>query len=221
MHSIAGNGLKTLSLPSKALLQGTKWWSPTPLPTRPAARVAVNATLPRLSRFCRALQSLGDLLKGSAAQSNSMSHPDPNAPPNLRPIQVGEVWENPLARERATPSSSFPTRSSSAAQRPSWSLVPASRLMLMRFGCEVCLPSPSATMSSGAGGRPLPVSGALLQNWEGPLVSLQPGSLERRSAVARYLQSGCVLRGAPINGRRDTMSNAQIKKTHGSEGFGW
>jgi hypothetical protein len=23
-----------------------------------------------------------------------MSHPDPNGPPDLRPIKVGEVWEN-------------------------------------------------------------------------------------------------------------------------------
>ena len=31
-----------------------------------------------------------------------MSHPDPNAPPDLTPIKVGEVWENPVTRERAT-----------------------------------------------------------------------------------------------------------------------
>jgi quercetin dioxygenase-like cupin family protein len=31
-----------------------------------------------------------------------MSHPDPNAPPDLTPIRVGEVWENPVTRERAT-----------------------------------------------------------------------------------------------------------------------
>ena len=31
-----------------------------------------------------------------------MSHPDPNAPPDLTPIQAGEVWENPVTRERAT-----------------------------------------------------------------------------------------------------------------------
>jgi quercetin dioxygenase-like cupin family protein len=31
-----------------------------------------------------------------------MSHPDPNAAPDLTPIQVGEVWENPVTRERAT-----------------------------------------------------------------------------------------------------------------------
>ena len=30
-----------------------------------------------------------------------MSHPDPNGPPDLTPIQVGEVWENPVTRERA------------------------------------------------------------------------------------------------------------------------
>jgi quercetin dioxygenase-like cupin family protein len=31
-----------------------------------------------------------------------MSHPDPYAPPDLTPIQIGEVWENPVTRERAT-----------------------------------------------------------------------------------------------------------------------
>jgi quercetin dioxygenase-like cupin family protein len=31
-----------------------------------------------------------------------MTHPDPNAPPDLTPIQIGEVWENPVTRERAT-----------------------------------------------------------------------------------------------------------------------
>ncbi|HEX2702919.1 MAG TPA: cupin domain-containing protein [Solirubrobacteraceae bacterium] len=31
-----------------------------------------------------------------------MSHPDPNGPADLRPVRVGEVWENPVTRERAT-----------------------------------------------------------------------------------------------------------------------
>jgi quercetin dioxygenase-like cupin family protein len=31
-----------------------------------------------------------------------MSHPDPNAAPDLTPIRVGEVWENPVTRERST-----------------------------------------------------------------------------------------------------------------------
>ncbi len=31
-----------------------------------------------------------------------MSHPDPNGPPDRTPIQVGEVFENPVTRERAT-----------------------------------------------------------------------------------------------------------------------
>lgn len=30
-----------------------------------------------------------------------MSHPDPNGPPDRRPIEIGEVWENPVTRERA------------------------------------------------------------------------------------------------------------------------
>jgi len=31
-----------------------------------------------------------------------MSHPDPHAPPDRTPIQIGEVWENPITRERGT-----------------------------------------------------------------------------------------------------------------------
>src|SRR5262249_30237630 len=31
-----------------------------------------------------------------------MSHPDPNGVPDLTPIRVGEIWENPVTRERAT-----------------------------------------------------------------------------------------------------------------------
>jgi len=31
-----------------------------------------------------------------------LSHPDPSGPADLRPIKVGEVWENPVTRERAT-----------------------------------------------------------------------------------------------------------------------
>jgi quercetin dioxygenase-like cupin family protein len=31
-----------------------------------------------------------------------MSHPDPCAPPDLTPIEIGEVWENPITGERAT-----------------------------------------------------------------------------------------------------------------------
>jgi quercetin dioxygenase-like cupin family protein len=31
-----------------------------------------------------------------------VSHPDPDGPADLRPIEVGEVWENPVTRERAT-----------------------------------------------------------------------------------------------------------------------
>jgi mannose-6-phosphate isomerase-like protein (cupin superfamily) len=30
-----------------------------------------------------------------------MSHPDPAASPDTRPIEIGEVWENPVTRERA------------------------------------------------------------------------------------------------------------------------
>jgi quercetin dioxygenase-like cupin family protein len=31
-----------------------------------------------------------------------MSHPYPHGPPDLTPIHVGEIWENPVTRERAT-----------------------------------------------------------------------------------------------------------------------
>ena len=31
-----------------------------------------------------------------------MSHPDPHGTPDVTPIQIGEVWENPVTRERAT-----------------------------------------------------------------------------------------------------------------------
>src|SRR5262249_25757931 len=35
-------------------------------------------------------------------REDTMSHPDPYGPPNRSPIKVGEVWENPVTRERAT-----------------------------------------------------------------------------------------------------------------------
>jgi quercetin dioxygenase-like cupin family protein len=31
-----------------------------------------------------------------------MSHPEPDGPPDRTPIEIGEVWENPVTRERAT-----------------------------------------------------------------------------------------------------------------------
>jgi quercetin dioxygenase-like cupin family protein len=31
-----------------------------------------------------------------------MSHPDPHGPPDLTPIEVGEVWKNPATGERGT-----------------------------------------------------------------------------------------------------------------------
>jgi quercetin dioxygenase-like cupin family protein len=33
---------------------------------------------------------------------STVAHPDPNGPPDVTPIEVGEVWENPVTRERAT-----------------------------------------------------------------------------------------------------------------------
>jgi hypothetical protein len=44
-----------------------------------------------------------------------MSHPDPHGPPDRTPIQVGEVWENLVTRERAT----ILELPKSAARRPS------------------------------------------------------------------------------------------------------
>ena len=35
------------------------------------------------------------------ASIGGMSHPDPNGPSDLTPIQIGEVWENPVTGERA------------------------------------------------------------------------------------------------------------------------
>jgi hypothetical protein len=31
-----------------------------------------------------------------------MPHPDPHAPPDRTPVKIGEVWENPVTKERAT-----------------------------------------------------------------------------------------------------------------------
>ena len=31
-----------------------------------------------------------------------MKHPDPDGPPDRRPIAIGEIWENPVTREYAT-----------------------------------------------------------------------------------------------------------------------
>jgi mannose-6-phosphate isomerase-like protein (cupin superfamily) len=36
------------------------------------------------------------------AHRTHSSHPDPNGPPDRTPISVGEVWENPVNRERLT-----------------------------------------------------------------------------------------------------------------------
>src|SRR5262249_29530507 len=38
----------------------------------------------------------------STVNIGQMSHPDSDGPPDLTPIQVGEVWENPVTRERGT-----------------------------------------------------------------------------------------------------------------------
>ena len=43
-----------------------------------------------------------------------MSYPDPNAPPDRTPIQIGEVWENPISRS-APRLLIFPTRTPRAA----------------------------------------------------------------------------------------------------------
>jgi hypothetical protein len=35
-------------------------------------------------------------------RQSCMSHPDPHEPPDRTPIQIGEVWENPMTAERVT-----------------------------------------------------------------------------------------------------------------------
>jgi len=37
-----------------------------------------------------------------AVRTVLVSHPDPKGAPDLTPIEVGEVWENPVTVERAT-----------------------------------------------------------------------------------------------------------------------
>jgi len=39
--------------------------------------------------------------KGGSLKSVRTSHPDPHGQPDRTPVQVGEVWENPVTRERA------------------------------------------------------------------------------------------------------------------------
>src|SRR5678809_1799247 len=39
---------------------------------------------------------------GSCLRIIRMSHPEPLGPADRTPISVGEVWENPISRERAT-----------------------------------------------------------------------------------------------------------------------
>ena len=36
-----------------------------------------------------------------AQRANGMSHPDPHGPPDRTPIEIGEVWENPITGEYA------------------------------------------------------------------------------------------------------------------------
>jgi quercetin dioxygenase-like cupin family protein len=40
--------------------------------------------------------------KSAASRTCRREHPDPNGPADLTQIQIGEVWENPVTRERAT-----------------------------------------------------------------------------------------------------------------------
>src|SRR5215831_13505605 len=60
------------------------------------------------SRLSSALGGLERVWKGyrpmneDSARVVRMSHPDPNGPPDRTPIRVGEVWENPVNRERIT-----------------------------------------------------------------------------------------------------------------------
>lgn len=54
----------------------------------------VSVTLVRITSICRS--------HIRHARLGRMSHPDPHGPPDRTPIEVGEVWENPVTGERAT-----------------------------------------------------------------------------------------------------------------------
>ena len=56
----------------------------------------------RHERLPRVSSADGDGALPDRRRSTSMSHPEPNGPPDRTPISVGEVWENPVTRERAT-----------------------------------------------------------------------------------------------------------------------
>src|SRR4029077_13539156 len=58
---------------------------------------------PDLRRRGRPLANLVlDPRAGTDEDRSRVSHPDPNGPPDLRPVRFGEVWENPVTGERAT-----------------------------------------------------------------------------------------------------------------------
>ena len=57
-----------------------------------------------------------------------MSHLDPNGAPDGRPIKVGEVWENPVTRERSV---ILERPSDNAASRVTGELAAV-------VGCQVC-----------------------------------------------------------------------------------
>ena len=40
---------------------------------------------------------------GAPARTGRMPHPDPNGPPDRRPIKLGEIWENPVTGEYGKP----------------------------------------------------------------------------------------------------------------------
>jgi quercetin dioxygenase-like cupin family protein len=62
-----------------------------------------EAARSRASRSPASCEARGRLTAWNRKASiGGMSHPDPNGPPDLTPIQIGEVIENPVTGERAT-----------------------------------------------------------------------------------------------------------------------
>ena len=56
----------------------------------------------KTNRTSSANPSSGDIPEHGSVMVVGVSHPDPNGLPDFTPIEVGEVWENPVSGERAT-----------------------------------------------------------------------------------------------------------------------
>ena len=60
------------------------------------------APLERLARLVPNAAQWVEAMRSTRLRSRPMSHPDPGGPADLTPIQVGEIWTNPVTGERAT-----------------------------------------------------------------------------------------------------------------------